>query len=141
MINTIKRCAYQSELNRYLTKPRHGVPETLSKFTLNVLTSRTNRTLWETYAKIDILMIKLYFGINRRCITHLCMFFSVEGNIYIKFLRGEGGAPRDVYKTMLPVVLDTKYWDVLGTSLERWPIKFYKFNFQTHWTYFDRLAL
>ena len=33
----------------------------------------------------------------------------------------------------------TKRWNVLRMSAERWPNKLFKFNSQTHRTYFERL--
>ena len=121
------------------TQPAPDVPGTSPEGSLKVLTFGTSRgpsgdskgptkkliTQWKR-CFLDAIILVL----------HICYYFLLEKKI-CKCTKW--GRPRDVYGTKLRDVPGTRWWDVLGMSPGRRSYMFFKFNSETHFTYFDRL--
>ena len=69
-------------------------------------------------------------------VLHICYCFLLEKQICKS---SKWGRPRDVYGTQFRDVPGTRWWDVLGKSPGRRSCMFFKFNWETYLTYFDRL--
>ena len=114
-------------------------PGTSPESPLKVLMSGTSRgppgDSQGTNKKIDNLMKKVFFRCNSSCFTRLLLFL-LEKQIWKS---SKWGRPWDVYGTQLRDIPETRWRDVLGTSMGRRSYMFFKFNSETYLTYFNRL--
>ena len=122
-----------------ITQPERNVRGTSPEGPLKVLTSGASRgpsgDSQGTNKNIDNLMKNVFLNAIVLAL-HICYCFLLEKQL---FKSSKWGRPRDVYGTQLRDVPGTRWWDVLETSLGRRSYMFFKFNSETHFTYFDRL--
>ena len=116
------------------TQTAHDVPETSPEGSLNALTSKdlqeTFRGLWGDQYKnwwfYEKTVFQKYLIV---LVLHICLCFLEKEQIFKSSKRER---PRDDYWTQLRDVHETKWWNVLRTSVGRLSNIFLKLNSQIH---------
>ena len=110
------------------SQPAHDVKGASPEGSLKVLTSGIykgpSKDSQGTNTKTDDVMKKLFFRSNSPSITYLFLFSTGRTNIQVLngAVHGTSTGPK------LRDVLDTKWWDILVTSVGRRSYMFFKFN-------------